>query len=527
MKYAVPRGNRQFACWPGLADLPSLVRENSELKSRYRFDVLGQSALDFAASCRRDMAAAASAYESELGFSACDLSKGPLIATGHQPELFHAGVWVKNFLTARLASSLGGSSFNIIVDNDVPKHVGLVAPAERDGQVRQVELEFADRLPERAFEEYEPTLRGLAGFTTKLLALSRGTPFEDNAGELARRLAEADGVGRSLADVTSSLRISVEREAGITTAEAPISRIAQTQAFGAFAISVLLRAEEMRQAYNDALADYRREHRIRSAANPIPDLGAVGDLIEAPFWVWQAQQPRGRLYVRRSGGAIDLFNGNEQLASLSAGDFAEAGTAWGALAAEGIKIRPRALTTTIFMRLFVSDLFIHGIGGAKYDEVTDRIVRSFYGVEPPPHATASASLMLPWQTAPADKAEVPRLRRKLRDAEYNPQVLLAPESAERFSSLVEEKWRLVALPGDDRRSRREKWQAIRDVNARIAAGLGGLAAETEEELAQLTRRLEADRVLFSREYAVYLVGWKDAVAFYDEKLAALTVKSCP
>ena len=36
----------------------------------------------------------------------------------------------------------------------------------------------------------------------------------------------------------------------------------------------------------------------------------------------------------------------------------------------GVKIRPRAILTTLYSRLFLSDLFIHGIGGAKYDAWT-------------------------------------------------------------------------------------------------------------------------------------------------------------
>ena len=37
----------------------------------------------------------------------------------------------------------------------------------------------------------------------------------------------------------------------------------------------------------------------------------------------------------------------------------------------GVKIRSRALITTLWARLVLGDLFLHGIGGAKYDQVTD------------------------------------------------------------------------------------------------------------------------------------------------------------
>ncbi len=49
----------------------------------------------------------------------------------------------------------------------------------------------------------------------------------------------------------------------------------------------------------------------------------------------------------------------------------------------------------MFARLVLSDVFIHGIGGAKYDQLTDAIVRRFFGVEPPGYLVATATLKLP------------------------------------------------------------------------------------------------------------------------------------
>ena len=51
-------------------------------------------------------------------------------------------------------------------------------------------------------------------------------------------------------------------------------------------------------------------------------------------------------------------------------------------------LRPRALTLTLFARLCLGDFFIHGIGGGKYDEVTDAIIRDYFGVEPPAYPSA-------------------------------------------------------------------------------------------------------------------------------------------
>ena len=52
----------------------------------------------------------------------------PLIVTGHQPELFHPGVWAKNVAISKLAKQLNGSSFNLNVDSDVAKSTTLKVP---------------------------------------------------------------------------------------------------------------------------------------------------------------------------------------------------------------------------------------------------------------------------------------------------------------------------------------------------------------------------------------------------------------
>ena len=61
----------------------------------------------------------------------------------------------------------------------------------------------------------------------------------------------------------------------------------------------------------------------------------------------------------------------------------------------GVRIRSRALVTTLWARLALGDLFIHGIGGAKYDRVTDLLIERFFGLRPPGLLVLSATLHLP------------------------------------------------------------------------------------------------------------------------------------
>ena len=69
-------------------------------------------------------------------------------------------------------------------------------------------------------------------------------------------------------------------------------------------------------------------------------------------------------------------------------------------------IRPRALTLTLWARLLVCDFFVHGIGGAKYDRITDGIFRRYYRCEPPPYGCVTATLRLP-AASPAGRPRRP------------------------------------------------------------------------------------------------------------------------
>ena len=131
-------------------------------------------------------------------------------------------------------------------------------------------------------------------------------------------------------------------------------------------------ASAFAQIYNEELVKYRQEHRIRSANHPVANLQVSGDLVELPFWAWQSgTTQRGRLCVRTS-------NQSNELVSIIAGKVHPI-TQHSGLSTQdysGWKIRPKALITSMMFRLFVADLFVHGIGGAVYDELTDLIFQT-------------------------------------------------------------------------------------------------------------------------------------------------------
>jgi hypothetical protein len=49
----------------------------------------------------------------------------------------------------------------------------------------------------------------------------------------------------------------------------------------------------------------------------------------------------------------------------------------------------------MFFRLMLADQFVHGIGGARYDRVTDRVTGSFFGIDAPRFCVTTATLYFP------------------------------------------------------------------------------------------------------------------------------------
>ncbi len=49
----------------------------------------------------------------------------------------------------------------------------------------------------------------------------------------------------------------------------------------------------------------------------------------------------------------------------------------------------------MFFRLLIVDQWVHGIGGGRYEQVNDRVIQRFFGIEPPAFSVTTATLYFP------------------------------------------------------------------------------------------------------------------------------------
>lgn len=128
---------------PPWGEVRGLAASNAGRLSGWDYDVQGRQAARLRDLARREIVYLAREFLRRHGLEegpAALESPGsphvPLVVTGHQPELFHPGVWVKNFAASAIARSCGGIALNLIVDNDIPKDSSIRVPAVRDGRIR-------------------------------------------------------------------------------------------------------------------------------------------------------------------------------------------------------------------------------------------------------------------------------------------------------------------------------------------------------------------------------------------------------
>jgi hypothetical protein len=247
------------------------------------------------------------------------------------------------------------------------------------------------------------------------------------------------------------------------------------------------------------------------AANPVPDLAADGEWLEAPFWLWTSESPRRRrLFASFQGQRLVLTDRRQIRVELPLsvdGDGTAAVEVLADLPRRGIKLRSRALLTTLFARLVLGDVFLHGIGGAKYDQLTDWLFERFFGLVPPEFMVLSATLHLPLADQSVSVGDVPRIDRQLWELRHHPERFLrteelAPSAAEEARRWLASKAHWVADDSPDRA--RERCQHIRRANESLQPWLDATRQALLAQRERLARALKAQGVLASREYGFCL-----------------------
>jgi hypothetical protein len=500
-----------------------LFEQNRAAASSRVFDFSGVSLAKLASEARKALIVEALAYTRayrDVADVPVAQSLPALVLAGHQPELFHPGVWSKNFALAGLAKSVGATAINLIVDGDTLKGPSLRVPSGSVDEPRVEAVHFDAAMEEIPFEERKIVDGELfRSFGNRACDVLRPFIVNPLLAEFWPSVVAESRRTKTLGAAIANARHRLEGSWGLKTLEYPQSRICATPSFRRFALHLLADLPRFYDAHNTALLDYRHREHIRSANHPVPELTKDSEWLEAPLWIWTSEQPRRRrLFARRVGCDLELTDRGDVRLRLplgAEGPLDSAKDAWADAEARGIRLRSRALLTTMYARLVLGDLFLHGIGGGKYDELTDEIIRRFFGFEPPGFGIVTATRRLPIARPHGPVDDPHELEQRLWQLTHHPEIFIDAQKLNGEDAAVAaarralaEKARCTATAAT-RTSARERCHAIREANATLQPLVADERRKTADKLEASRRRLRAATVLDSREYSSFLFPEKD------------------
>ena len=533
---SVSHDDKTLFAVPTLAESAELIGRNRQHLDQSELNIQGRSLAKLRQWTRETLIPVACEYTSSLaGESITADASRAVVVSGHQPEMFHPGVWAKNFALNRLASHRGGTALNLVVDNDICSSTEIRVPqGTRETPIMQPIAFDAPTVPhpwEEARIQNAEMFRSFGQRITSAMKPWGVRPLIDSIWQDA-----VDHIPQSslLGDCLTAARNRLERRWGLNNLELPLSRLCAQEPFLWFASHLFAQAPKFLSVHNTVLHEYKRLYRIRSATHPVPALRTTDGWTESPFWMWRVgDQTRRRVYSRQEQREIWLSDGNDVFAKLPLSPEMDACCAVEVLKklpAQGIRLRTRALTTTLFSRLCLGDLFIHGIGGAKYDELTDQIIARFWNMTPPAFSVLSATLFLPIaESYDVTVSDATRLRTQLRDLHYNADRHVSRKSSDELTRLIDEKSALIAeqhaakTVGLSRNARRQnrhanfkRFRKLQDVQQQLQRCAVDQHNLLEHELNSVKQQLAANSILKDREFPFCLYPEEQIRGFMSE-----------
>ena len=483
-----PQRDGEILVWPEPASLTQMAEKNQRHRRSWSLNILDRPIGEW------------------LGQS---LAGPPIVMVGHQPSFFHPGVLAKNFVAGALATRLGSKAQYLVVDSDASRGVTISWPELDQGLCRAASASAFPRHA-AAYEQLPPMSAGQwRSFFDQVIA---NGPLKSNS--MALFVEPFIAAPNQPGDYTTRwIAASSNVEQAVGAGELSYCRVSHHFDFqdrdgarraAAFVGHVLLGATRFARAYNDALSHYRRERGILGVQHPVPDLKHAGDKIELPFWVVSGPAPRRRLWASVGNDRVELFAEDE---SIGATDSVELRRDPAAALCKMLgvwHIRPRALALTLCARMFLCDLFIHGIGGAKYDQITDEIARAFFQIDLPPFACASATLRLPLNAFDCHDDTQFDPERRLRDIRFNPHRYLDGPNMMTLKAQREQAIALAAQLREDspreHRARREAYSLIQIANAAYLAEAPARVSELQREWESHRQHRLHNMTALSREW---------------------------
>ena len=177
-----------------------------------------------------------------------------LILSGHQPQLFHPGVWFKNVALSQWARQHRAVGIQLVIDSDLCRNNSIRVPTGSIESPSIANIPFDAASDPVPFEERSIHNADIFGSFDRNVASSIKTvvpnPLVDRFWPLAR---EAQKAKSNIGQVLAQARHRFEESWGLETLELPWSEVCDSRPFRHFTVAILQRCDEFRSIYNLSL----------------------------------------------------------------------------------------------------------------------------------------------------------------------------------------------------------------------------------------------------------------------------------
>jgi hypothetical protein len=503
-KLSIPEEENAVFLSPELSEWPSLLAQNN---------LVTNSLLDRSSS-REELLRMARGHTVRIaGGDNKDDSTRKLVVTGHQAVWHHCGIWAKTLAASKLAKAVGGHALHIVLDHDICD-TAMVLPKQRmtgEWSFEKVEIESMQKAVPL---EFRPSVQRdrVRTFCDAVTKSQMGQFCKHVWLKYALDKKAQIPLLKNIAEVITYLQSMLNITLGLDNVMyLPVSELSESCAFADFASHVILDARSFAASYNSGIAkqiagrNINPQETIRFLAIDEPK-----DWVGLPFWLLSPNGRRESLYVvpKKTGGTR-FGTASAVLGSLDPRRTNGGGNQLrNTLDHLGYSLRPKAVSLTLFLRLFVADWFVHGVGGASYEAVTDYIIEDYYRTKPPRFGVATCNMTLPELKDVARlncSGEASLLKQKLRNIKHSPEKYIDKSvlRTEPVMSLLREKRARITQARDHSLSssiRRSAWKSLFEINERLSGYTKRTVEMLKNEAAQRERDAAAQEICDYREY---------------------------
>jgi hypothetical protein len=295
-----------------------------------------------------------------LGEFTPELARAPIVMAGHQPIIYHPGILYKIDRLSALADSQGALGINLVVDLDEGDGGALSWPCVQgsDVVIKRSSISVGGAMfCDRRVADKKTVASVFEALKGDLIRSGRDdiVSVVESVSDMYIRLA-----GMPIALANAIVRMRLYRSCYL---EAPLSSLIRSPVFKRELIRLVENPQRFISVYNHTLSAFRAERKIKNPANPFPNMRTGDGVLELPLWELRDGE-RKPVLVESDSKAEDL---------------------------DGKLLAPRGSLVTLLSRALASDLFIHGVGGGKYEPFIDAFAAALLGIPLPRFVVASAT----------------------------------------------------------------------------------------------------------------------------------------